>query len=112
MSENVAALEPGLALQHDGIEERPEPDVRIRGERERLFRELLRVIDQADPRAPMSLKDWLELAEASKVIDELQRCNGNRSAAARSLGIGRRTLYWKMDRLGIARSWTLQASHS
>ena len=34
---------------------------------------------------------------------------GNRSAAARSLGIGRRTLYTKMEKLGLVPTWTLGA---
>jgi DNA-binding NtrC family response regulator len=52
-----------------------------------------------------SLRSWLELAEAWQITRSLRRCRGNRSATARELGIGRRTLYAKMDKLGITASW-------
>jgi len=48
------------------------------------------------------LRDWVELAEAWRISHALRACRGNRSAAARALGIGRRTLYSKMEKLGIA----------
>jgi DNA-binding NtrC family response regulator len=54
-----------------------------------------------------SLRTWLDLAEAWRITQALRDCNGNRSAAARMLGIGRRTLYAKMDKLGIAPTWSL-----
>ena len=38
-------------------------------------------------------------------MQALRECRGNRSAAARALGIGRRTLYTKMDRLGVGPAW-------
>ncbi len=53
----------------------------------------------------VSLKDWTDLAESYRITQVLHQCNGNRSAAARVLGIGRRTLYAKMDKLGISASW-------
>ena len=52
-----------------------------------------------------TLKAWLELAEAYRITQALRECGGNRSAAARLLGIGRRTLYAKMDKLGITATW-------
>ena len=52
-----------------------------------------------------TLKAWLDLAEAYRITQALRDCHGNRSAAARSLGIGRRTLYAKMDKLGITATW-------
>lgn len=54
-----------------------------------------------------SLRSWLNLAEAWRITQALRDCNGNRSAAARMLGIGRRTLYAKMDKLGIEPSWRI-----
>jgi DNA-binding NtrC family response regulator len=54
-----------------------------------------------------SLRTWLDLAEAWRITEALRDCKGNRSAAARALGIGRRTLYAKMDKLGIAPTWSL-----
>jgi DNA-binding NtrC family response regulator len=54
-----------------------------------------------------TLKAWLDLAEAYRITQALRDCHGNRSAAARSLGIGRRTLYAKMDKLGITATWRI-----
>ncbi len=53
----------------------------------------------------LTLRDWVDLTEAWRIIGALRECRGNRSAAARSLGIGRRTLYTKMEKLGIQPSW-------
>jgi DNA-binding NtrC family response regulator len=52
--------------------------------------------------AAPGLRDWVDLAEAWRITHALRACRGNRSAAARALGIGRRTLYSKMEKLGIA----------
>lgn len=56
---------------------------------------------------PETLKAWIDLAEAYRITQALRECNGNRSAAARLLGIGRRTLYAKMDKLGITATWRI-----
>ena len=53
----------------------------------------------------LNLRDWLDLAEAWRIMQALHACQGNRSAAARALGIGRRTLYAKMEKLGITPTW-------
>ena len=50
---------------------------------------------------PLPLREWLALAEAWRIARALRETGGNRSAAARALGIGRRTLYSKLDKLGI-----------
>jgi len=55
--------------------------------------------------APLPLKDWVALAEAWRIAQALRETRGNRSAAARALGIGRRTLYSKMEKLGLEPSW-------
>ena len=60
---------------------------------------------QGDKR--VRLREWLELAEAWRIAQVLRETGGNRSAAARSLGIGRRTLYAKMERLGIGPIWSV-----
>ena len=61
---------------------------------------------------PLSLREWLDLAEAWKITRTLRACGGNRSAAARALGIGRRTLYAKMEKLEIAPTWGLKGRAS
>lgn len=60
------------------------------------------------PDQPLELRRWLELAEAWYITRTLRAVRGNRSAAARVLGIGRRTLYAKMQKLGIEASWQLE----
>lgn len=75
------------------------------GEEFARFLEHAEHLSQADT-GPQSLRSWLELAEAWRITQALRECNGNRSAAARLLGIGRRTLYAKMDKLGITPTWS------
>jgi DNA-binding NtrC family response regulator len=53
----------------------------------------------------LRLRDWLALAEAWRIAQALREARGNRSAAARTLGIGRRTLYTKIDKLGLVPAW-------
>ncbi len=49
----------------------------------------------------LTLIEWVATAERWRIRQALRECRGNRSATARRLGIGRRTLYTKMERLGI-----------
>ena len=49
----------------------------------------------------LRLREWLDFTEAWRIEQALRRTRGNRSAAARELGIGRRTLYAKMHKLGL-----------
>src|SRR5262245_56275765 len=58
----------------------------------------------------LPLREFLAIAEAWRIARALRDHRGNRSAAARSLGIGRRTLYTKMEKLGLVPTWTLGAS--
>ena len=60
-----------------------------------------------DPATPLEIRRWLDLAEAWYIARTLRAVRGNRSEAARVLGIGRRTLYAKMQKLGIEASWSL-----
>ncbi len=53
----------------------------------------------------LPLRDWVAMAEAWRIAQALRENHGNRSAAARALGIGRRTLYSKIERLGLAPVW-------
>ncbi len=67
------------------------------------FRELERKL--AAGGHDLTLRAWLDCAEAWRILEALRHSRGNRSAAARALGIGRRTLYTKMEKLGIQPSW-------
>jgi transcriptional regulator of acetoin/glycerol metabolism len=69
-----------------------------------LFEALRRRASAAGGGAPR-LRAWIEQAETWRILDALREAGGNRSAAARALGIGRRTLYTKMERLGIHPVW-------
>ena len=53
----------------------------------------------------LPLREWVALAEAWRIAQALRQHRGNRSATARALGIGRRTLYTKMEKLGLEPSW-------
>jgi len=76
---------------------------RLEGEAlDALFEAFLARITRQGRGEPPLLQDWVELAEAWRISHALRACRGNRSAAARALGIGRRTLYTKMEKLGIA----------
>ncbi len=75
--------------------------------REREFEEFFQQAVREQSDEPLSLRAWLDLAEAWKITRTLRACGGKRSAAARALGIGRRTLYAKMDKLRITPSWAL-----
>lgn len=57
----------------------------------------------------LPLRDWVAMAEAWRIAQALREHRGNRSATARALGIGRRTLYTKMEKLGLVPAWGLAA---
>ena len=65
--------------------------------------DLARTADQ------LPLREFLARAEAWRIARALREHRGNRSAAARALGIGRRTLYTKMEKLGLVPVWTVRA---
>ena len=48
-----------------------------------------------------TLKELLREYERKVIMDALKRTQGNRMKAAKLLGIGLRTLYYKMEKLGI-----------
>ncbi len=62
--------------------------------------------------AALPLRDWLALAEAWRIAQALRDARGNRSAAARMLGIGRRTLYTKINKLGLFPAWLVEHAGS
>jgi transcriptional regulator with PAS, ATPase and Fis domain len=72
---------------------------RARGDLAAAFEVFLSHVEAAGN--DLSLREWLELAEAWRIRLALRLAQGNRSAAARGLGIGRRTLYAKMHKLRL-----------
>jgi len=66
-----------------------------------LFDGFLRRASERNGGSAPKLRDWVSMAEAWRIRRALQQCRGNRTATARVLGIGRRTLYSKMEKLGI-----------
>lgn len=79
------------------------------GERplEALLDEVYEAARSQRAQTTLELREWLEIAEAWRIIVALREARGNRSTAARQLGIGRRTLYSKMKKLGINADWSL-----
>ncbi len=67
--------------------------------------ELEREARAANGGRPLPLREWVALAEAWRIAQALRDARGNRTAAARALGIGRRTLYSKMEKLGLTPVW-------
>jgi len=67
---------------------------------------------EANGGQPLPLKDWVALAEAWHIAAALRASRGNRSATARALGIGRRTLYAKMEKLRLIPVWAVLARNN
>ena len=57
--------------------------------------------EQGSQPASMSLRDKLERVERNLLLDSLQRNQGNQTSAANELGLPRRTLLYRMQRLNI-----------
>jgi DNA-binding NtrC family response regulator len=72
--------------------------------------EIERRARSANGGSALPLRAWLALAESWRIAQALRETRGNRSAAARSLGIGRRTLYTKIDKLGLLPAWSIARS--
>jgi DNA-binding NtrC family response regulator len=60
----------------------------------------------SDSAALLTLRDAIAQLEKRMILDALERAKGNRSEAARQLGIGRPQLYAKMEEHGIGRPET------
>ncbi|MCL2636399.1 MAG: sigma-54-dependent Fis family transcriptional regulator, partial [Betaproteobacteria bacterium] len=52
-------------------------------------------------RGSESLDDYLNRLERQAILEALQRTEGNRTAAARLLGVTFRSLRYRLERLGI-----------
>jgi DNA-binding NtrC family response regulator len=89
-----------MLQSHGGMATSAATDNRPREEAEEFLRRA-----EAEGELPR-LREWLDRAEAWRITRALRDAGGNRSAAARALGIGRRTLYAKMEKLGIRPVWS------
>ena len=56
---------------------------------------------EAVSETPLSLSDAVRNAEIQALQQALSLCNGNKTQAAELLGIGRRTLYDKLEQFGL-----------
>jgi DNA-binding NtrC family response regulator len=54
-----------------------------------------------DPRGPLPLKERVQAYERGLVVEALREAHGNRSEAARRLGVSRVTLHDKLRRYGL-----------
>jgi DNA-binding NtrC family response regulator len=55
------------------------------------------------PSADGDVRDALKDYERQRILDALDKTGGNRTEAAKALGLPRRTLTYKMSKLGIGR---------
>jgi DNA-binding NtrC family response regulator len=53
------------------------------------------------PRTPLKLDEMLRAYERIVIIKTIQTCDGSRTRAATALGLTRRSLYGRIQRLGI-----------
>jgi DNA-binding NtrC family response regulator len=68
---------------------------------DRFLQDLYRRALETEGSRALRLREWVDRAQAWRILLALRESRGNRSAAARALGIGRRTLYSKMEKLGL-----------
>jgi DNA-binding NtrC family response regulator len=92
-----------MALGHVNAPASPRPDASAL---DAFFERFFETAAEKRGGAP-NLTEWVDLAEGWRIVRALREARGNRAAAARALGIGRRTLYTKMEKLGIAPKFSL-----
>jgi len=69
---------------------------------EQLLEALYECAAALEGRPSLGLDEWLRYAEAWRIRLALRLCHGDRSAAARRLGVPRRSLYHRMHQLGLS----------
>jgi len=74
----------------------------VESELARMPRRSRASVAEPDPDGdPSTLEAQRRMSERTAVEDALRRCRNNRTQAARLLGISRRTLYYKLEELGL-----------
>ena len=68
---------------------------------EQLFEALYEKAIASEGRPSLTLADWLRYAERWRIHLALELCGGDRTAAARRLGVPRRSLYYRMQQVGV-----------
>jgi two-component system C4-dicarboxylate transport response regulator DctD len=72
-----------------------------RGRLELLFEALYEEAIAEEGRPSLTLGDWLRHVERRCIRLALEHCGGDRTAAARRLGLPRRSLYYRMRQVGL-----------
>jgi DNA-binding NtrC family response regulator len=94
--------EPERLLQRrSGVGKREAMGPLERDRLEQLFEALYERAVALEGRPSLSLADWLRHAERWRIRLALEHCGGDRTAAARRLGVPRRSLYYRMQQVGI-----------
>jgi DNA-binding NtrC family response regulator len=62
-----------------------------------------RMLEAAPAKASATLRDHVDAAEQSRVMEVLERCGGNQTLAAAELGVSRRTLVARLSEWGLTR---------
>jgi DNA-binding NtrC family response regulator len=76
-------------------------DPRERERLEQLFEALYASALEREQRDTLGLEEWVAHAERWRIRLALAECNGDRTAAARRLGLPRRSLYHRMRLLDV-----------
>lgn len=69
---------------------------------EQLFEALYEKAVALEGRPSLTLAEWLRHAESWRIRLALEHCGGDRTAAARRLGVPRRSLYYRMQQVGVS----------
>ena len=69
---------------------------------EQLFEALYEKAVAAEGRPSLTLAEWLRHAERWRIRLALDHCGGDRTAASRRLGVPRRSLYYRMQQVGVS----------
>ena len=98
-----ARREPGMSLAARPSVGKREPMGPLERDRlEQLFEALYERAIALEGRPSLTLAEWLRHAECWRIRLALEHCGGDRTAAARRLGVPRRSLYYRMQQVGVS----------